>query len=78
MNIAEAAKEALASGRAITRKDKNWRKDRIRIRPKDTWGPCFARKLTGRGRVWLWKPTAGDLAADDWEAADWEDADFDD
>ncbi|HCP14848.1 MAG TPA: aspartate ammonia-lyase [Peptococcaceae bacterium] len=71
MNLVEAAKEAIITGRAIAR-TKGMFAGIVKIKPTNTEN-CLIRgsgmsEIPRRG----WQPKAEDLVAEDWIIVDWE------
>ena len=68
MNIAEAAKEAMAIGRCITRSDA---KGKCKIRPTNEKENCILMGADGSNpSKYGWQPSAKDLVSDIWEVVD--------
>ncbi len=66
MNIQEACKLAIASGKKITREDEFWEYGNLKIEPTDTDECCIA--YSGPiDKCARWEPKAEDLVANDWK-----------
>lgn len=75
MNIQEATKKALESGKYITREGLAGEIGRIRIKPTDTPDCCIVlisdpRKIPSARVGKRWNPQAEDLMADNWIVVD--------